>query len=232
MMTLPLLKSLKPSLVFVQSPRTSNIYERYGFRAEFLPSGVNTQRFLPISTARKTALRKSWGIDPNSFVVLHVGPARPGRNLGVLMELAKKGCYVIVVASSSISPDLSLITDLRGSGCKVLTSYVSNIEEIYAISDCYVFPTVNPFFSIEFPLSVLEAMSCNISIVAYPFGGLPTCFKDGDGYAYANSHESLIEKVMEQRSSRKSKLANREKVLRYDWIHIAKQVENMYFSQS
>jgi len=60
--------------------------------------------------------------------------------------------------------------------------YIKKIEEIYQLSDCYIFPITFEGGGISILLSVLEAMACNLPVVTTKFGGLPAIFKGGDLY--------------------------------------------------
>lgn len=46
------------------------------------------------------------------------------------------------------------------------------------------------------PLSVLEAMACNLPVVTTPFGGLARCFRDTPGLYYAETQEAFQEAVV------------------------------------
>ena len=61
------------------------------------------------------------------------------------------------------------------------TEYITHLEEIYALSDCYVFPTTDRRYCVEMPLSVLEAMSCNLPMLTTRFGALPGVFEEASG---------------------------------------------------
>ena len=104
--------------------------------------------------------------------------------------------------------------------------YVENIEEIYALADCYVFPTTNSIGSIELPLSVLEAMSCNIPVVATRFGALPRVFQEDDGLIFADKEEDFFQGLERIRNG--TEVRNREKVLPYSWRNTALRLEKIY----
>jgi len=70
---------------------------------------------------------------------------------------------------------------LKKYGFRIIDEYVPNIEEIYNLADCYVFPTFKRHNCIDMPLSVMEAMACNIPVISTKFGGLPKIFKEGNG---------------------------------------------------
>ena len=80
-----------------------------------------------------------------------------------------------------------------------------NIEEVYALSDCYVFPTppMNKINSIEIPLSVLEAMACNLSVITTKFGALPKVFEEGDGLIFVDDGEDGERAIRKQAGKRR-----------------------------
>lgn len=153
----------KPDLMLVQSEATEKMFREKKFNTKFFPlSGVETERFIPCSKSTKKALREKYGIDRDAFVVLHVGHIKEGRNIKIFKDIQKDtGNQVIVVGSTSTDVETSIYQDLKKSGCKVYTDYIETINEIYALSDCYIFPVMDKHNSIEIPLSVLEAMACN-----------------------------------------------------------------------
>ena len=51
-------------------------------------------------------------------------------------------------------------------------SYIPEVEDIYRLSDLYLFLAESDTAAIEVPLSVLEAMACNLPVICTPFGGL------------------------------------------------------------
>ena len=67
----------------------------------------------------------------------------------------------------------------------IIDRFVENIEEVYQLSDVYIFPVKEEMNAIDIPLSVLEAASCNLQIVTTDYGELKV-FKGEDGFFYTN----------------------------------------------
>ena len=80
---------------------------------------------------------------------------------------------------------------LQKEGIIVYDHFIESIEEIYQLSDTYVFPVVDENASIGMPLSILEARACGIPVVSTDYGSVNYFFGDDFGaIKYANP-ESL-----------------------------------------
>ncbi len=226
---------LKPDLILTQSYETERKLESLGCTTRFLPGGVDTEKFAPVSDELRSKLRERYGIDGHNFIVLHVGSIKPGRGVQLLTELQKQeSVQVIIVGPTSVGINEKTQRQLEESGCLVWTDYFENIAEIYSIADCYIYPTValKDYFgkdiadSAETPLSVLEAMSCNLPVITTRFGALPRVFSEGNGLLFAGQEEiaDCLEKIKKSRPEIKT----REKVLPYSWDSIAHNLEDTY----
>jgi len=232
-----LLYFMKPDLVLVQSDEMERMFKALKCKTKFLPiGGVDTEKFNPSLIEKKEKLRVKYGIDRDRFVVLHIGSIKEGRNVLWLKRLQEKKDDILVLIVGAVSQGVhqDSLHQLEKAGCLVWTKYVENIEEIYALSDCYVFPVLpkkdrlrrNLADSIEVPLSVLEAMSCNLPIITTKFGALPRVFEEGDGLFFAEGDEDFINALKEIKNGVNVK--TREKVLPYSWENIGKRLEEIY----
>ena len=217
---------LKPDLLLTQSETSERMFNNLGCRTCFLPVGVDTSKFVPVSKSVKIKLREEYGINKEEFIILHVGSIKRNRNVPVLKKLQRQGNQVVVVGRTSTRIERLLYQELIDQGCIVLAHYFPKIEEVFALSDCYVFPTVNPIGSIELPLSVLEAMSCNLGVVSTKFGALPRIFQENEGLFFADQDDDLISRVEDIKKA--SMINNREKVLPYSWKNIIEKLEDIY----
>ena len=86
--------------------------------------------------------------------------------------------------------------DLLDRGAIVLDSFLPDIEEIYRAADLFLFPVEQDRAAIGMPLSVLEAMACNLPVVTTPFGGLVRCFEGVSGVYFARTHQEFQEAVV------------------------------------
>lgn len=217
---------LRPDLVLVQSHESEAMFRRMGCETRFLPNGVDVQRFLPASPARKSQLREKYGIAIDRLVILHVGPLIKRRNIECLAGLQNAERQVIVVGRTPA--DVRVQDTLLEAGCIVLTDYIEHMEELYALSDCYVFPTppANRGASIETPLSVLEAMSCNLPVVTTRFGALTRGLHEGSGLFFAEGDRDLARNV--DRAEHRRLIGTRAKVLPYAWECVAAHIEGLY----
>ncbi len=218
---------LRPDLVIAQSQVTGQAFMEAGCRVSFLPNGVDTELFRPVTDQEKRNLRTKYALPKESFIVLHVGNARRSRHLKVLTDLQSESCQVLVVCSSTIGGDRDVISLLGEVGCILIDNYVDSIQEIYALSDCYVFPTASGTGAIEFPLSVLEAMASNLPIVARRFGGLPISLREGKGFYFVDSDQELRETV--KNILRDTQLVDtRSMALTHDWRVIVSKLVKLY----
>lgn len=217
---------LKPDLILVQSERSSQVLRAMGIRTAFLPNGVDLEKFSqPRQGGSKEELRKKYGI-PDKFVILHVGHLTDNRNIRALASLSGGNNLVIVVASTSTRADNRLLEFLKSKGVVVLRDYFENIQDIYNLSDCYVFPARNNSSCIEIPLSILEAMACNLPTISSRFGGLPDILEEGGGFYFADNIKEVNEKIQQIRNG--VEITNRQKVSGFSWTNVAHQLKLIY----
>ncbi|MBC7260939.1 MAG: glycosyltransferase family 4 protein, partial [Chloroflexi bacterium] len=210
---------LAPDWVLAQSRRTVEEMTACGCRAGFLPPAVDTQRFRPALPAEKIVLRCKYGIPVGVTVVTHVGHLKGKRNLAHLLTVQKTGCYhTLVVTSTSTEQDKDLKKLLCNAGGTVIDKYITNIEDIYRLSDVYLFLAEEETAAIEIPLSVLEAMSCNLPVITTPFGGLPDFFSEGKGLLYWRGETAIVDLI---NAALSMPSATRELVESYTWAAAA-----------
>lgn len=215
-----------PDLVLVQSGARLREGVASGLKTRWIPSGVDPDRFRPVDANTKRSLRAKHNLPLDAFLVLHVGHITVGRNIPMLYEI-QRDHQVVMVTGNSIGQDLELRKRLEEAGVIVLDSYMEAVEEIYQASDCYLFPVVSEQGSIEIPLSIIEAMACNLPVVSTRFGGIEDQLGSSDSFAEMglfltdNAEElpSLIEKV-----SAADSVKTKDLVKAYSWEGIAAQL--------
>jgi glycosyltransferase involved in cell wall biosynthesis len=220
---------LAPDVVLAPSKRTQVLFSKYGCNVLDLAIGVDINKFIPVAPFQKTALRQQYNLTPKKYIVLHVGHIRKKRGIEALVNLQNDDQQVVVLGSLSSKNETNTQTILEQAGCIVIRQHIQRIEELYALSDCYVFPTQDPLSAIEIPLSILEAMACNLPVIAYPFGGLPDLFQTGEGLIFEARFEQWPLHIQAIRNGNMT-VDTRKKVLPLDWSAITKQLEKFYYS--
>lgn len=215
----------KPDYVFSSSSNFKNRLDRLGINSELLPNGVDTEKFKPVSERSKNELRYKYKLDKDKITLLHVGHIKSNRNLGIFKRLSHD-YQVIIVGSTYIEVDKKIVNDLLNAGCNLFCGYIPNIEEFYQLSDCYIFPVILGN-SILCPLSVMEAMSCNLSVLTKPFEGIQTFFREGNGLLYLNSEEDFADQI--KKVTQISDINTRDKVDKYSWKNIADHIVKIYY---
>jgi glycosyltransferase involved in cell wall biosynthesis len=196
-------KYLKPDLMLVQSYQTEEKFQKFGMQTQFLPVGVNVEKFEPVDYQKKMCLRKKYGLNKNDFIVLHVGSVRRNRGLEILKKVQMtKGNRVLIIGSTSMPFDQSVCEELESSGCLVWHSFFPDVQELYQLADLYAFPVVDTHGCIELPLSVIEAMACNLPVVMTRFGAIPRVLEEKDGLAFVDNASDIpsnIEKIKNEK---------------------------------
>ena len=228
----------KPDLVLTQSNKFEDFFKEKGCRVEFLPNGVDCDKFAPVSEKKKLNLRKQFDLPEHIKIVLHVGHIKANRNLDIFKEIQKiENVRVVIVGSISETADERLKKDLQKAGIKVFNKFYDDISQFYKMADLYIFPlsddgnelfpvSYNLIGAIDVPLSVLEAMACNLPVVTTRFGALERLFDQGGGLQYAEDEEGIIANVT--KFSYENVCRTREKVLPYDWEKIVGHLETEY----
>lgn len=176
-----IIRHVRPDLVCVQSLANQQYLCQLGCAVGRLRSGVDTNKFLPVSATQRQALRTKYGLDRDKQIVLHVGHLKEARGVRVLAEIAAiPGYQSVLVTSTSTPQDLALGDELQTAGVVVFAKFLAAIEELYQLADCYVFPVESTDEAVEIPLSVLEALACDLPVVTTRFGGLPQLFQSSD----------------------------------------------------
>lgn len=215
----------KPDLVLTQSHKSDRMFRDLGCRTKFLSNGVDIEKFVPITNNVKERLREKYGIDKEHFVILHVGHLMKRRNLQIFERIQNEENQVVIVGSMYVRTDQKLYQHLKNRGCMIYMGYFKKIEEMYALSDCYIFPVIKGG-SILTPLSVMEAMSCNLPVITRNFDGLTSIFSEGDGLIYAKDDEDFIRAI--DRIEKGMEVKTRENVLPYSWKNVAIELDKIY----
>ena len=217
----PFLRHLSPALAFVLSKKSARAMEEAGIRAAVVPLGVDSRIFRPPETGEREALRRKYGIGAEK-VMLHIGHITASRNLQLLKRALRPGRQVLVVASTSTQAQSEIAHDLGESQVKTISTFLENVEEIYRLADCYLFPTWHQTGAIEIPLSILEAMATNLAVVTTTFGGIPDMFAEGKGLFIASRESEFVEKI--EKALGAGEVATRDLVKDLSWENAASRI--------
>jgi glycosyltransferase involved in cell wall biosynthesis len=216
----------KPDVVIVQSKKSENLFENIKYKTTFVPNGVDTDRFTTVSYEKKLELRNRYGFDEKDFIILHVGPLRNGRNQKALLELIDVK-VLLVVSITNPSEELIYQELIKTKKAIIWKEYFSNIEDIYSIADVYVFPVFEEQNSIEIPLSVLEAMSCNLPVITTRYGALERILQEGEGLFFIDKQEQIPQLINEIKDG-KYKINTRRKIQHLSWKNIVNEIYLVY----
>ena len=193
---LQFIKQLKNIDVISFSHSANKKFQSLGIKTMELYNGVDTNVFQPVSFLIKQNLRKKYKLSPEKKIILHVGHIRKSRNISILKSLQEKGFQVVIVGSTSMAFERDLANELSECGIIILSDYNPHVEELYQLSDLYVFPVILSDAAIEFPLSVLEAMACGLPVLTTRFGALPDHFQESSCMGFFDTEAELIEKAI------------------------------------
>lgn len=219
-------KVLKPDLVIVNSENSETFFKSFYYKTKFLPNGVDTNKFVGVDGNKKIELRKKYGLEQDDFIILHVGPLVRGRNQRTLLEIPD--VKILLVLSLTNSSEEKEFQKLSKPHVIIWKKFLPNIEEIYQLSDLYIFPVFDRFQSIEIPLSILEAMSCNLPVITSRYGGgLERIIKEENGLIFIENLNQLKEAVSKIRA-KKSQINTRNKVENLSWKNIVNEIATIY----
>lgn len=223
-----LLKQFKPDLILTQAKESEQLFKAIGFNTRFFPNGVDVNKFKPTPRESRERLREKFEIPDQSFIVLHLASMTRGRNLNIFKKIQKQdGVQVLIVGREGEAMDKRLLLELQEAGCLVWVKHFSHVEDIYNLSDCYIFPTTQKNACIETPLSVLEAMACNLPVITTRFGTLPRLFTEGSGLFFAEKEKHVLE-ILEVIKNRGLKVETRGLVLPHSWDSLSKDLVEIY----
>ena len=141
------LKIISALDIKVLTPVTKNLtaLKKLNVKCDFLPFGVNLNKFKPTDNNFKKKLRLKYGLEISKKTYVHVGQITLKRNIQILKYLKSPNTQVLLVGSSSSESlnyphDSNLIKHLEDKGIKIILDYLPDIEEVYQLADCYVFP--------------------------------------------------------------------------------------------
>jgi glycosyltransferase involved in cell wall biosynthesis len=213
---------LRPHLLLVLGKSEGTFYKEVGLNVKALPPAVDNQRFKQVWEENKVILRKRHNIENEKIVVTHVGHIKANRNLEYLIDVQKmSGHQVVIVGSTTTTIEKKLKHKLKNHDIIVIDHYMPRIEEIYQLSDMYVFPVKAHDAAIEMPLSVLEAVSCNLPVITTRFGGLENYFKEDEYFRYFEAQDELMKEVSTMQMNH---VKNRKKIEGYTWDFLVNEI--------
>ena len=187
-------------------------------RAFYLKTGIDTNKFIPVNEKEKLELRDKYKVPKDKKVVLHVGHLKSGRNVDKLAGISNEYHIVLVVSSVTQKEKDESIRELleKKGNVTIIEDYIKDVQEVYQMSDTYVFPVTKMENCIDVPLSVLEAAACNLPIVTTEYGEISS-FKNEKGFYFLNDlSEKRLNDALKTMLNR-NECNNRRAVLEYDW---------------
>lgn len=147
-----------------------------------IPNSVDTDRFFPVDTPQKMALRQKLGLPPDGKYVIYTGRLVSYKGLPLLLnvwpEIVRQhpDARLLLVGTGGLdihNCEAELKAAAHADGLQdsvIFTGSVQNVPDYLQASDIFVLPTEDD----AFPSSLIEAMTCRLAVVSTPVGAIKT----------------------------------------------------------
>lgn len=215
----------------------SRILEYCGVEPRVLWNGIDTERFRPLP--RNVELAERYGILEYEAVVVSacrlVGLKGIRYAIEAVRMLADEGRPVryLVAGEGDDRPRLEALSRaLRTTGRIVFTGELPNdqLPELYSLADVAVFPTIGEE---AFGISIAEALSCGVPVVATRVGGVPEVVPEGGGIFVPPRDGEAIAEVLRglfadpERRRRMGETGRAHVDANFSWARISERFERL-----
>ncbi len=171
-----------------------------GARVAVIPTGIDTNRFVPIADADRHEQRRAIGIDPGVPMILYAGRVDPTKGLTDLLEAVRRMEQRASLVVCGAGADAGFVGRLHRESTGMEVTWLDrqlDVTSLLAAADLVVLPSLA---SETQGMLVIEAMSCGTPAIASEVGGLPetlVAFPDhlvppGDAIALAGALDRLV----------------------------------------
>lgn len=209
-------------------------------RVSLIYRGVDLQEYRQDNRKKvRERLTRTLGLNKDSFLILFAGDlTRRGKGLDYLLASIKNihdETVKLLIAGNLRHNIYEKRVKKMGLGERVIfLGFKDDLPDIYSGCDLFVFPSLYDGFG----LVVIEAMASGLPVLVSKYAGASEIIEDGkNGVIFKNPKdvESLSEIILGLKKDRKlrERLGKnaRKSVMKYDWINMAKKVEEVYFTE-
>ncbi len=157
-----------------------------------IPCAIETGHYHPVAEAQRLALRSKLGL-PGGLLACYTGRLAEEKGLDVLLQAWAQvstqfdDAHLLIVGDGSLRSQLeALAQQLKLNGSVRFTGTVADTAPYLQASDLYV----QPSFREGLPLAMLEAMSCELAVLATNVGGISDLMVDHHNGLLAPSHDA------------------------------------------
>ena len=161
-----------------------------GLPVVVIPPGVDTDRFIPLGDAERAAVRKQFGVPPESTLVVSVSRLVPRKGMDTLIRAAARLAPIhpdleVVIGGSGRDRDRleRLVADLAAPVRLVGRVDDDDLPGLYGAADVFAMDCRNRWLGLEqegFGIVFLEAAACGVPQIAGESGGAAEAVVDGE----------------------------------------------------
>jgi spore coat protein SA len=216
-------------------------FPRLGHKMKQVHLGVDLQQFHPLKAAKRTSLRKKYGLQ-GSYVFAFAGRIIPRKGLPVLMKAISKvrksvpRVKLVIAGRGTPKYRVQLKNTARRLGIPAaFIGYKSHrkMHEVYGMSDCLVCPSQQHE---AFGLVNVEAMATGIPVIASQIGGMKETVKHGKNgflikhYRNSDAFASAMLKLANHRSYSQAlgKRARSDMKRQFSWANTVQSLIRLY----
>lgn len=138
--------------------------------------GLDVSRFSNSGISR-TSVRQKLGISPSEFLIISIGELSHRKNHKVIIDAIKDlNVTYIICGKGDLEPFLHDKAKKNNARVKLL-GHRSDICELLSASDLFIFPSIHE----GLPVSLMEAMSCELPVVCSDIRGNNDLIENGKG---------------------------------------------------
>jgi len=212
-----------------------------------IPYSVDTDKFFPLQNGQKQELRSKLGLPENGIIILFVGGINFRKGVHYLLDSfiqleRKYPDLKLIIAGPTYKYDQNYISEIKnkiisnklGSKIFLTEENISNVDEFMQTSDIFVLPSRQE----GFPISIIEAMSCGLAVIASDIPEISKAQINNkvDGYVFPVGEVNKLAEIMENLINNRNEMSRvgqnaRSKVLE-NWSSeiVDRMYKNLYLS--
>lgn len=189
------------------------VKELGGSSLRYVPSGVDHERFIPLSMRREA--------------VTYVGALHRVKGVDIFLR-AMKGVSekVWIIGDGPERKALETLAEKLGVSC-VFWGFRTDIPELMNRSRIVVLPSRNEGFG----LTLLEAMACGTPVIGRKTGGIPELVNGENGLLFETEeelHEKIVDLLHDQKLWERIRKKGLETALKWSWEKTAHSYAEIY----